>query len=38
MRRYVDDEEVNEDNRKIMRQMLDVEPIFVDLAESEGKE
>ncbi len=35
MRRYVNDEEVNEDNRKVMKQMLDVEPIFVDLAGSE---
>ena len=33
MRRYVNDEEVNEDNRKAMKQMLDVEPIFVDVAE-----
>ena len=28
MRRYVCDEEVNEDNRKAMEQMLEVEPIF----------
>ena len=33
MRRYVNDEEVNEENRKAMEQMLDVEPIFVDVAE-----
>jgi len=38
MRRYVNDEEVNEENRKIMERMLDVEPIFVDKAESEDKE
>lgn len=37
MRRYVNDEEVNEKVRKIMEQMLDVEPIFVDMAESEDK-
>jgi hypothetical protein len=36
MRRYVNDEEVNEKNRKAMEQMLDVKPIFVDAAESEG--
>ena len=28
MRNYVDDEEMNEVNRKIMQRMLDVEPIF----------
>ena len=28
MRRYVCDDEVNEENRSIMEQMLDVEPIF----------
>jgi len=39
MRRYVNDEEVNEDNRKAMEQMLDVEPIFREIgAESEDKE
>lgn len=38
MRRYVNDEEVNEKNRTIMEQMLDVKPIFVDVAESEDKE
>ena len=38
MRRYVNDEEVNEKDRIIMEQMLDVEPIFVDMAESEDKE
>ena len=32
MRRYVNDEEVNGKDRKIMEQMLDVEPIFVDAA------
>ena len=37
MRRYVDDEEINEKDRKVMEQMLDVEPIFVDVAESEDK-
>ena len=35
MRRYVNDKKVNEEDRKIMEQMLDVEPIFVDMAESE---
>jgi len=35
MRRYVEDEEVNEKDRTIMEQMLDVKPIFVDVAESE---
>jgi len=34
MRRYVNDEEVNEKDRKAMEQMLDVEPIFADVAES----
>ena len=38
MRRYVDDYEVHEDNRTVMEQMLDVKPIFVDVAESEDKE
>lgn len=33
MRRYVCDDEVNEKNRTIMEQMLDVKPIFVDVAE-----
>lgn len=28
MRRYVNDEEVSEENRVIMEQMLDVEPVF----------
>lgn len=28
MRRYVNDEEVSEENRAIMEQMLDVEPVF----------
>ena len=28
MRRYVNDEEVNENDRNAMKQMLDVEPIF----------
>ena len=28
MRNYVDNEEMNEVNRKIMQRMLDVEPIF----------
>jgi hypothetical protein len=36
MRRYVCDDEVNEKDRTIMEQMLDVKPIFVDVAESEG--
>lgn len=35
MRRYACDDEVNETDRAIMEQMLDVEPIFVDVAESE---
>ena len=30
MRRYFNDEEVNEENRTIMEQMLEVEPIFVE--------
>ena len=39
MRRYVNDEEVNENNRNAMEQMLDVEPIFREIgAESEDKE
>lgn len=39
MRRYVNDEEVNEKDRKVMEQMLDVEPIFREIeAESEDKE
>ena len=32
MRRYVDDKKVNEENRKAMKQMLDVEPIFREIA------
>lgn len=28
MRRYVNDEEVSKENREIMEQMLDVEPVF----------
>ena len=35
MRRYVRDDEVNEEDRTIMEQMLDVKPIFVDMKESE---
>jgi hypothetical protein len=35
MRRYACDNEVNEKDRTIMEQMLDVKPIFVDVAESE---
>ena len=35
MRRYVYDDEVNEDNRTAMEQMLEVKPIFVDVVESE---
>lgn len=35
MRRYACDDEVNEEGRIIMEQMLDVKPIFVDVAESE---
>lgn len=38
MRRYVNDEEVNEKDRKAMEQMLDVKPIFVDVAESEEED
>lgn len=38
MRRYVDNEEVSEIDRSIMEQMLDVKPIFVDVAESEDVE
>ena len=37
MRRYVNDEKINEDNRNAMEQMLDVEPIFVDRTKSEDK-
>lgn len=38
MRRYVDDEEMHEVNRKVMQRMLDVEPIFREIeAESEDK-
>ena len=38
MRRYVDDEEVNETDRAIMGHMLDVKPIFRKIgAESEGQ-
>ena len=32
MRRYTCDDEVNETDRAIMEQMLEVEPIFVDAA------
>lgn len=35
MRRYSNDEEINKDNRIAMEQMLDVKPIFVDVAEGE---
>ena len=38
MRRYVDDEEMKEDDRKVMEQMLDIKPIFVDIKKSEDKE
>ena len=38
MRRYVNDEEVNEENRAIMEQMLDVKPILDDEAEIEDQE
>ena len=39
MRRYVDDEEVNETDRAIMEHMLDVKPIFREIkAETEEKE
>lgn len=31
MRRYACDEEVNEVNREVMEQMLEVEPIFTEL-------
>ena len=37
MRRYVNDDEVNKTDRNIMKQMLDVKPIFVDVAESEER-
>lgn len=37
MRRYVNDEEVSEENREIMEQMLDVKPVFREIGEeSEG--
>ncbi len=32
MRRYADDEEMHEKDRRIMKQMLDVEPIFREIA------
>ena len=35
MRRYACDDEMNEIDRSIMEQMLDVKPIFVDVAEKE---
>ena len=38
MRRYVDDKEVNEVDRAIMKQMLDVKPIFVDVTDKEQEE
>jgi len=38
MRRYACDNEVNEEDRTIMKRMLLVEPIFVDVVESEGKD
>ena len=38
MRRYADDEEEKKENRTIMKQMLDVEPIFRKIvAESEDR-
>lgn len=37
MRRFVDDN-VNETDRAIMKQMLDVKPIFIDVAESDEQE
>ena len=37
MRRYTCDKEVNEEDRAIMERMLEVEPLFVDVAESENK-
>jgi hypothetical protein len=37
MRKYVDDEGVNEEDKIIMEQMLNVKPIFVDLIEGEDK-
>ena len=36
MRRYACDDEVNEENRSIMEQMLDVEPIFREIG-TEGE-
>ena len=38
MRRYVCDDEVNEKDRNIMKHMLEVKPIYVDIAESEDDE
>ena len=35
MRRYVDDENENEEDRAIMEQMLAVKPIFVDVERNE---
>ena len=38
MRRYVEDEDMHENDREVMKQMLDVEPIFREIkVESEGK-
>lgn len=37
MRRYVCDDEVNEEDKTIMKQMLEVKPMFIDLAESEDQ-
>ena len=38
MRRYVCDDEVNGEDKTIMEQMLEVKPMFIDLAESEEQE
>ena len=38
MRRYMCDDEVNEEDRTIMEQMLEVKPMFVDVTENEDKE
>lgn len=35
MRRYANDKKVNETDRNIMDQMLDVKPIFVDVTDKE---
>lgn len=38
MRRYANDKKVNEKDRNIMDQMLDVKPIFVDVTDKKEEE